>query len=133
MPFVGVGSLFGSLEPSQQDEVLRNVAEESAIRFKLYLDVIRSGGNLRDLTGEDALNFYRARSPEDWTRLEQLDPQKHREQLRQWAALQASAETRLNKMIEEVAPSSIKSLARSRYTEKEATAKIKQSNIGPQF
>lgn len=134
MPLISLGSLFGTLEPGQQDQVLREYGEEAAARYKSYYELLTGDSmGLRDLIGDDALNAFRARSPEEWAELQNHDPERMKAALREWATLQENADKRLNRMIDRVSGDSVKSLVRSRVTEKQATEKIAQSLPRPQF
>lgn len=98
MPRASSGTFFGMLTQSQKEQVLKDVAEEAAARFKLYMDTIDEATGLRKLHGQEARNAYQSRSPEAWAELQQRFPKQYERDLRDWAILEKAAEQRLDEL-----------------------------------
>lgn len=127
MPYAGLGVFFGSLNEKQQEQVLAEVRKIAAFRFEQYRDAAIKGVDMPKLKPEDALNAYRARSPEMWSEWEKRLPDRHTEQLQDWSKLEEQARTRLASRIDRVTEDPVKSLARSLSAARLSASQVTQN------
>jgi hypothetical protein len=75
-------------EQSQKEEVLKQVSEEAAARFKSYRESVKDASALRELPARQRMSMYEQRAPEIWQRLQSLFPIEYRDQMQDWYHLQ---------------------------------------------
>lgn len=81
-------SIWADLEPSQQDEVLERLLEESLELFEAYTTALTRATGMREMTGQEKLESFRARSPDIWARLQAMFPRDYKQMMRDWGKLE---------------------------------------------
>lgn len=78
---------WADLEPKAREEVLEEVAKEAEIRFDNYYNALLESIGLKELKGDELLQHFNDRSPEQWAMLQMQFPFDYAEQVKRWGIL----------------------------------------------
>ena len=87
-------SIWSDLEPTQQDEVIARLKEETQALFDAYVKALKRATSMRELTGQEKLEAFRMRAPDVWTRLQAQFPAEYARQMKDWGRLEGVDTTR---------------------------------------
>lgn len=78
---------WADLEPKAREEVLAEVAKEAEVRFENYYNSIIEAIGLKELKGDELLQHFNTRTPDQWAMLQMQFPFDYAEQMKRWGIL----------------------------------------------